>query len=170
MKNSSIFELIKNMEIIPLNEKNFNYFHKKLNKYFSKGSSYQEYFVPGYNDFTKDEFNFSKNKIKFQKGKVLKFKELIINSYNNKAIQVYFKGKKINLDELIINNNEDKPNLGIGDFKKNKKTRSYISNAWVLGPNEYPVEFGFYKKAFYILEEENGTKEFPWELIYIKLK
>jgi hypothetical protein len=150
MNHQDITQLVESMEVLPLTKDTFEDFVQNAHGLFvSKGLRFQELYSAGYNELSKTKYDFSKGKPEYRDGGVLVFDRIEpreIPEQGKKWINVYFR-----------NETHDFPDTGV----------------WGISHSDrLPLKFGFAPdKALYIAQEEgNGTPEFPWEQVYLRLE
>jgi hypothetical protein len=142
MNNNDIVQLVKSMDVKPLTIDTFNEFETYALELFAKtGDRFQEYFSPGYNNRSKERYDFSKGKPEYLANDIAVFKRIEhreVPAEGKKWLYVYF----------------DK---GCG--------------VWGNRPGSLPLKFGFDPgKALYIAEQDiNGTQDYPRESLFLKL-
>lgn len=142
-------QLVESMTVRDLTEESFEDFVQGAHGLFvQKGARFQEYFSPGYNDSSKDGYEWSNGKPEYRSDSVLVFERIEpkeLKDQGQKWINVHFRNETYNFE-----------NAGV----------------WGYAHDRLPLKFGFDQgKALYIGEQSgNGTTQQPWETLYLKLK
>jgi hypothetical protein len=144
MNPQDIAQLVSGLDIAPLTKENFEDFVQNAEGLFvPSGARFHRYENPGYNNLSKDRYDWSKGKPKWIRDQGLVFDRIERREISEKGkvwINVHF--------------------------------RDSLPGVWGVSPDREPLRFAFEPgKALYIAEHEgNGTPEHPWETLYVRLK
>ncbi len=142
MNHQDIVKLVKSMEIAPLTMSNLDFFIQTATGLLVPGTSFQQFFSPGYNSRSMEKYDFSQAKPEWRASDLE-----VVSNIEQKEIPA--EGKKwINVDFVR------------GGYE-----------LWGVSPERTPLLFGFIpNKAIYVAEQaDNGTPQFPWETLYLRL-
>ncbi len=148
MNHRDIVFLVNSMDVRDLNAETFvDFVHGAQALFMPKGARFQKYFSPGYNDNSKDTYDWSSGKPEFRSGEIVIF------------------------DRIEFMERKDEGKRWINVHFRNEARGYEDTGVWGISPEGLPLRFGFDPEhALYIAELSfNGTPNHPWQDLYVKL-